>query len=384
MQKIILFATLLISSLSLTSLYTEELNAKKIQQIENETRRKLMSLEFVNSDLSISQGDIYQKNVERLKPGFESGIIRPFSYDIFNNCKDNCLEKFKKSLESKDIIEFLPEESFIEDIYTDPSYQKVLGHLIFTHPLTLILNNELYIMPRKNPLYRDYFRLSGQGEHNFFLPPVIPLKENGSAMWLPWINKIGYFKPGSYLTYHNFEGLFGNGEKGCFRDNYRRGFTRIPTLYDLNGKLIEKEKIKDLIISAYEVRENDILFYLVNNSKKQSNLIDGVRISPYRLITYPYKRNLLKYILKKKDLIDDKGNIVIFQIFEMERSYEVTCPNEFPPEILNNLKNGKLRFKDLDKKYQTGDIINNINFNCNGSDETPACADNKLDAFTPQ
>jgi len=362
----------------------EEVNSKKIQGLENETHKQFMNLRFTNKALMINQGDLYQPIAERLSPGFKSGIIRPFSYDIFKGCKRNCLERFKKNLESRMIPYFNPDESFIEDIYTDPGYQKVLGHLIYSHPLTLILKDELYIMPKENPLYRDYFRLTGQDKEEQYLPPVVPLENNGAAMWLPWIKKIGYLKYGSYLTYNKFEGLFAKKGNECFRDDYRRGFTRIPILYDLKGKLVEKEKIKDLIISGYEVRDSDILFYLIDNSKKHSNLIDGVRISPYRLITYPYKRQVMKYKMNKTDLIDNDGNFVIFQIFEMERNYEVTCPIEFSPEILSKLKSGKLQFRELGKKYRTRDIINNINFNCNGVPRIPACFDKNLDAFTPQ
>lgn len=384
MQKIITLVILLGFIFPLIPLRAEEVNSKKIQQIEKETYKKLMNLEFANQVLMISQGDLYQKTAERLSPGFKSGIIRPFGYDIFKNCKGNCLEKFKKSIENKDISVFTAEESFIQDIYTDPSYQKALGHLIYTKPLTLILNNELYIMPKKNLLYRDYFRLSGQGEFNYYLPPVVPLDDEGSAMWLPWIKKIGYLKPGSYLTSERFEGIFAQKNSECFRDDYRRGFTRVPNLYDLNGKAVEKEKIKDLLVSGYQVRDDDILFYLIDNSKKKSNLVDGVRISPHYLITYPYRRNIVKYTMKKEDLIDDNGNFAIFQIFEVERSYEVICPVEYPPEILSKLKSGKLKFRELGKEYRTRDIINNINFDCNGNDARPACADKTLDAFTPQ
>ena len=384
MQELTILATIFGVIIPFSLLDAEEMSPKKIQEIKEETYKKLQRLEFVNKRLSITQGDLYRPIAESLKPGFKSGVIRPFSYDIFKSCKGNCLEKFKKSLKNHEILGFNPEESFIQDVYTDPSHKEVLGNLIYTYPLTLILNNELHIMPKENVLYRDYFGLSGQDKEEQYLPPVIPLGDKGSAMWLPWIKEIGYLKPGSYLTSERFEGLRNTENQKCFQDNYRRGFTRIPTLYDFNGKRVEKDKLKNLIISGYKVEDKSIIIYLFDNSLKKSNLIDGVRIRAYFLLSYPYERQIIKYKMNKNDLIDVDGNVVIYQIHEVEYSYRVTCPVEYPKEVLSKLKNGELKFHNLGEEYLSKEVLNNINFNCNGTNSTPACDNRNLDTFTPQ
>lgn len=202
---------------------------------------------------------------------------------------------------------------------------------------------------------------------------------SGGAIWLKELKQFAFYYKKSQFLLTELQGDFFIKESRCLNQSISRGFRGKPKLYDNKEKLVSLDLIKKLFVLGYEFEGDSIRFYFASDDQV-SNFIDGVTIAPNYLVDYFKLHKKYSFLLRKKDLIDENGEIVYFQGSDTSGNLFIICPKQFPKEIEDKLRRKKMKFSDLPTKYHWDNYVGNVQFICPaGGSKTTYCTNPKDD-----
>ncbi len=286
------------------------------------------------------------------------------------DCDENCFKKILKSKEAPIELALDGPELLVEKLYSSSDFKIPIGNVVITNRIFFVLNHDVYFLKNIDASYgnlSDQLNLGSSVASNYFIwPPMIPYNgpgRLGGAIWLPWLKKFGY-----YPKHTNFFARDGEHslklETNCASDCFRRGFRARVKLIDELGIPVANEIALKKRVVGYKNDGDLIRFYVLNeNGKKYSNEVEGVFVNPNFLLKYYGVKQFSTYTMKKVDLISENGDVLFYQIEDRENGLRVNCPPDGTPEEIYRIKNGDLKFSDLEK-FIVPFKVPNILFNC--------------------
>ncbi len=338
---------------------------------ESYFRKELENLRFINTRAysRVAQIESESDEFEVKTKISEAENLRNLKNSLVK-CDEKCFAKILKAKESPIGLSFDGLELSSENIYADSELKSLLGNIVMTNKAFFVLENEVFFLKNINEDYSNAHELLNIDPIFFdiysILPPMIPYQGKGrlgGAIWLPWLKRFGYYpKHTNFFVQVNDE--FSRNEQSCFTDNFKRGFRGQAKLLDETGRIVESSMVETAIVAGYKSDGEMIDFYILNEGgKKYSNEVDGFLIDPNFLLKYYVEKQFYTYSTKREDLIDENGNLVFYQIYDRENQIKVRCPTGEVPKEFEEVKNGNLKFSDLDK-YIYPTKVPNILFDC--------------------
>lgn len=290
-------------------------------------------------------------------------------------CNSKCLEQYKKIKEKVEPVSggllYFPSltDLYYQEVFRGRDLKDVRGYVLSTIPYVFLIDNQIYAEVNWNKDYAPFGRRVTQRGEGFDYPlgPIVVANSELTAIWLSGLKEFIYLQSPNI-----FEPLSGTKvnvklirEFSCNTDFY---IADDAPLIDEKGKIHLKKNLGHLMPVSYLVSNDHIKIHFLDTSRTiNDNVIDGNYFSQDLLLSWYGYDDYPVYKLMKKEVLGSNGKLRIFEYKTLaDFNYEQYCVDPKRKaemkKIVNKIKSGELKFRDLPNDLRLTSKIENIYF----------------------